>query len=497
MKKIVAPKRWAAMNRVEHPPLMSKQLLQGVCGGLRWLEVKNLAEYMARRAIEDGFPSTKKQQKALGVQSPPHQRPKTARRSKLQRKLSNPSTIATASPSQAASAALDSTRHRALLDSGAVVPAANAVTIVAASPQRELVTVTKSKRLVSYDVLDCTFGSGFHSGVVLENGKPYTRVVAMDCDLDATTSAREIVDEFGPQRFRFYARPMSEAKAMFGERSFDAVIIDPGPSITQLENPERGFALDDESDHSLDMRYGPNHGLGALEYLNTVPQNALSGALASYELLTPEQSMKLARAIRKGRPFGASRRVLEVVEEAGNDLPEEGWMAQDSWRKAPMSWKFLTSLRCIVNHERQELSEALQNALLLLRDDGRLVAFSRLPWEEKLISSTIEQHPHALLSYSESVSIDDVQEHGHSRHTKMWVATRTKQSSYILKNSRALTEETVRESAVRWMGGLYAGQTYGFPANNFTFENKDRKDWAAIHNNSKPLPFDWDDNPKG
>jgi 16S rRNA C1402 N4-methylase RsmH len=483
------------MSRVEHPPLMSKQLLQGVCGGLRWLETKNLAEYMAKRAIEDGFPSTKKQQKCLDARPPARQQVKVMRRGRLQKKSLTASAAEKTHASSERKTVSASSSRRALLDHGSLVPSSAALTVLP-SP-RELVAVTKQKRLVSYDVLDCTFGSGFHSGVVLENGKPYTRVVAMDCDLDATASAREIVDEFGAERFRFYARPMSEAKAMFGERSFDAVIIDSGPSITQLENPERGFLLDDESDHCLDMRYGPNNGLGALEYLNTVPQNALSGALASYELLTPEQSMKLARAIRKGRPFGASRRVLEVVEDAGNDLPEEGWAAQDSWRKAPMSWKFLISLRCIVNRERHELNEALQNALLLLRDDGRLVVFSRLPWEEKLIASTIEQHPHALLSYSEQVPIDDVQEHGHSRHTKMWVATRTKQSSYILKNSRSLTEEAVKESAARWMGGLYAGQTYGFPANNFTFENRDRKDWVAVRSNSKPLPFDWDDDPKG
>ncbi|KPI85308.1 S-adenosyl-methyltransferase mraW-like protein [Leptomonas seymouri] len=497
MKRIVSPKRWAAMNRVEHPPLMSKQLLQGVCGGLRWLEVKNLAEYMARRAIKEGFPSTKRQQKALDVRPPLHRVPKAVRKSKLQRKWSRASSDdeAAVASSRAGKALPASSSARALADPGAIVSSSTAMTDP--SSLKKLVAVTKQKRLISYDVLDCTFGCGFHSGVVLENGKPYTRVVAMDCDLSATTSAREIVSEFGPQRFRFYARPISEAKAMFGERSFDAVIIDPGPSNTQLESPERGFLLDDESDHCLDMRYGPNHGMGALEYLNVVPQSALSGALASYELLTPEQSMKLARAIRKRRPFGASRRVLEVVEEAGNDLPEDGWMAQDSRRKAPMSWRFLTSLRCIVNHERYELSEALQNALLLLRDDGRLVVFSRLPWEEKLIANTIEQHPHALLSYSESISIDDVQEHGHSRHTKMWVATRTKPSSYILKNSLSLTEETVRESAVRWMGGLYAGQTHGFPANNFTFENNDHKDWAAIRSNRKGVPFDWDDDPKG
>ncbi|KAG5504447.1 hypothetical protein JKF63_04899 [Porcisia hertigi] len=490
MKRIVAPKRWSAVNRVEQPPLMPKRLLQAVCGGLRWLESKNLAEFLARRAIQDGFPSTKQQQKALDARPPSPSRP-AGRKSRLHKKgvLHSPG----GAPRQSGSG-LDVLRTKGASD--ALVSTGAALALSSSSALDALVPLEKKKRLVTYDVLDCTFGTGFHTGVVLENGRPYTRVVAMDCDLETTANAREIADEFGANRFRFYARPMSEAKAMFGERSFDAVMIDPGPSLTQLENPERGFLLDDESDHALDMRYGPTQGLGALEYLNTVPQHALSAALASYQLLTPQQSMKLARAIRQRRPFTGAQGVLEVVEEAGDELPQDGWMTQASERKASMSWKFMTSLRCIVNSERHELNEALQNALLLLRTDGRLVVFSRLPWEENLISSTISQHPHALLSYSESIPIDDVQEHGHSRHTKMWVATRAQSSSYVLKNTQLLTEEMMQESSMRWMGGLFAGQTFGFPANNFTFENRDRKDWAAVRSNKSPPPFDNDDDPR-
>lgn len=496
MKRIVAPRRWSAVNRVEQPPLMPKLLLQGVCGGLRWLESKNLAEHLARRAIEDGFPSSKQQRRVLNAKpSPSAPSPRgasaaaTRRRSRLN-KRGSPSPLRLGSGER-----LDTSRE----SSASALVVANTTDALTSSSTTALqngLAVTKPKRLVTYDVLDCTFGSGFHTGVVLENGRPYTRVMAMDCDLDATASAREIAEEFGADRFRFYARPMSEAKSMFGERSFDAVMIDPGPSHTQLENPERGFLLDDESDHALDMRYGPAHGLGALEYLNTVPQHTLSGALAAYELLSPQQSMKLARAIRRGRPFRGARDVLRVVEEAGNELPEEGWMAQDSRRKAPMSWKFMTSLRCVVNHERYELSEALQHALLLLRTNGRLVVFSRLAWEESLIASTINTHPHALLSYTEAIPFEAVQEHGHSRHTKMWVATRSQSSSYMLKNSQTLTEEAVQESSMRWMGGLFAGQTYGFPANNFTFENRDRKDWAAVRSNTQGPAFDNDDDPK-
>ncbi|CAG9574354.1 S-adenosyl-methyltransferase mraW-like protein [Leishmania major strain Friedlin] len=489
MKRIVAPRRWSAINRVEHPPLMPKQLLQSVCGGLRWLESKSLAEFLAKRAIEEGFPCTKKQQRIFDAR-PPSSRP-ALRKSRLHKKCP---ARRSGGDVQRTEGSLEAPRTTGA--SGALVSSGAALALNS-SAFDALVPLAKRKRLVSYDVLDCTFGSGFHTGVVLENGRPYTRVVAMDCDVEATVSAREIVDEFGADRFRFYARPMSEAKAMFGERSFDAVMIDPGPSSTQLENPERGFLLNDESDHALDMRYGPTHGLGALEYLNTVPQHALSGALASYELLTPQQSMKLARAIRQRRPFDGAQRVLEAVEEAGNELPEEGWGTQGSRRKTSMSWNFMTSLRCIVNHERHELSEALQNALLLLRTDGRLVVFSRLPWEEKLISTTISQHPHALLSYSEAIPIEDVQEHGHSRHTKMWIVTRTQGSSYVLKNSQTLTGEAVQESSMRWMSGLFAGQTFGFPANNFTFENKDGKDWAAVRRNKNSPPFDSDDDPRG
>lgn len=448
------------------------------------METKSLAEYIAVKAVRDGFPSTKQQQKVLNAHFPKasssHQRKK--RRGKdTKLPSSNPLAITSGSRGEAAAAAAPS-------ESGALVPRT-----LTSSTSTDIVPFSRTRRLVSYDVLDCTFGSGFHSGVILENGKPYSRIVAMDCDLAATESAREMVTEFGPERFRFYPRPMSSAKAMFGERSFDAIIIDPGPSITQLDDPERGFLLDDENDHCLDMRYGPHQGLGALEYLNSVPQHTLSKALASYELLTPEQSMKLAREIRRGRPFRASRQVLAAVEAAGNELPEGGWFAQDSRRKAPMSWKFLISLRCIVNNERNELQNALQNALLMLRDDGRLVVFSSLMWEENLISETFHRHPHALLCYDEKISIDDVQEYGHSRHTKMWVGCRTKQSSYILKNAHTLTDADVRESSFRWMGGLYAGQIYGFPANNFTFENMDEKDWKAIRSNEKPPPFDWGD----
>lgn len=457
MKRLVSPVTYSQLQAVEHPPLMMKQLFQGICGGLRWLETKELAEFITQKAIEDGFYAKRKKSVS-----------RRASRLKYKNKQNNRDTLASCDNS-----ALD--HYRGL----SVVP--NPIS-------------TTPKRLVTYDVLDCTFGGGYHSGAILENGKPYTRVVALDCDPDVANVARTLAQEFGSDRFRFLSANMSSIYAMFGERSFDAVMIDPGPSVQQLEDPARGFLLQDESDHSLDMRYGPSIGTPLLPFLNTVPQRTLALSLAEYELLTMEQSVKFARIIRKGRPFKGSIDFLEKIEWIGTDEPLSDWTNQSSRKKASMPWEFVTSLRCLINDEKSELLSALRHAFLLVRDSGRVVVFSRLPWEEKLIEKTIQEHPHALLSYTENIDDNSVKTYGHSRHTKMWVAQRCKSSSFVLKNAaQPASSEEIKESHLRWMTGLYAGQSYGFPANNLTFENLEPSERRAMRRNASPPPPDYDD----
>eukprot|EP00796_Vickermania_ingenoplastis_P009806 gene9806-6882_t len=454
MSRLRQPLTWSQMNAVEHPPLMMKQLFQGVCGGLRWLDTKQLAEYLTKKAMEDGYNPSR----------PPLRAGKVRRSRKGEKK-----TTAIVSPSTD----LDLFRG-----------------ITSATPNLS----RKKQRLVSYDVLDCTLGGGYHAGAILENGSPFTRVVALDCDPDTAETARDLAHEFGGSRLRFFCSKMSSILSMFGERSFDAVMIDPGPSVQQLEDPVRGFLLQDDNDHSLDMRYGPQFGMPALSYLNSTSQRALGLDLAKYKLLTPEQCLKFGRIIRKARPFTGSLDFLSRIDGLDSDEPLDSWTLKGTFRKAPMPWEFITSLRSVINDEYTELKETLQQALLVVRDAGRVVVFSRYPWEAELIELTINEHPHAVIAYSETIDSDNVKKYGHTRHTKMWVAQRVKGSAFLLKNAvQPIEEGKIQESQLRWMTGLYGSQTHGFPAHNLTFENLDAREQNILKRNSEAPPFDYDD----
>lgn len=545
MTRFVAPKRWTNVHRVEDPPLMMKQLVQAVCGGMRWLETRMLGEHLSTRAVEHGLRANKAERNALGASKrfelsrtnlssrPRHGQiisknvrhvRKTTRSSSSQKiavsKSHLPEVPIDVQPFFANTLSKECDRGRHLLgrfhhhecdnfnDTHAKIKVKSTMRkkeeVDVSADDGKCLTVSASssalqfqvysQRLVTYDVLDCTFGSGYHSGAILKNGEPYTRVVAIDIDSATSIFAKRIISEFGNNRFRFFCSRMSHILSMFGESSFDAVIIDPGPSMTQVMDPARGFSLSDDlhivdGEHSFDLRCGSDCGMDALHFLNTVPQHTLAQMLTSYKMLTTQQSMKLARVIRVARPLSSSTSLLRAVQNACNHLPEEGWQSQNSRRRSPMSLNFFISLRGIINHEMYELREVLNNALLVLRPGGRVVIFSRVSWEESIIKNVIADHPYASLSYTEIIEARDVQEYGHVRHTKLWVVERTKQSNNTNK-SRSLSTDEVHESTLRWLSGAFAGQSHGFPAYNTTFIDVDESEKRTIKRNEQLPPLD-------
>ncbi len=112
--------------------------------------------------------------------------------------------------------------------------------------------------------VDATFGRGGHARRILAALAASGRVVALDRDPAAETSAQAIDDA----RFTFRRAWFSELPpvlAGLGVGAVDGVLLDLGISSPQIDDPERGFSL--RADGPLDMRMDPARGESAAAFL--------------------------------------------------------------------------------------------------------------------------------------------------------------------------------------------------------------------------------------
>ena len=104
-------------------------------------------------------------------------------------------------------------------------------------------------------VLDLTFGSGTTAGKLL-SASEQIRVIGVDCDPQCADTMWRMKCDYG-DRFRSYISKWSGLPSLLqgdGEREqCDGVLIELGPSRTQLEDRSRGF--DSSQDGRLDLRY--------------------------------------------------------------------------------------------------------------------------------------------------------------------------------------------------------------------------------------------------
>jgi 16S rRNA C1402 N4-methylase RsmH len=433
----------ADATMVEHQAPMVRAVVQAVVGGRRLEDIRASNDFMTEMAIVDGSINASKKTRAA------FHLPEKSKKKKSLRKV-----VPTKSTER--------------------VPLDGALT-----------------RTVTFDVLDCTFGGGMHSAAVLE-AAPFARVVALDCDYAVGGVAKTFAATYGTERFRFFGNRMSESLAMFGESVFDSVMIDPGPTEAQLMDPRRGFSLTSDCSHPMDMRYGPQMKLGALEYLNRCSQSELRESLSKYGMLSMEQCFMMARNVCSRRPFYGSHDVVAAVSSPGEQWDDDLWRYQCTLKKLSMPAKFFFSLRGVVNHEWHELKSATENGVLLLRDGGRMAVLTTHNWERDLVRSLVHENPNALLLYEESITPEEVMEEGASRHHSVMVIGKTNASSFPIKNIN-ITEDEVQRSATEWVAGAVGGQTFGFPAHNFSFRDLDQSERRAAAKNRRGAGFDRDD----
>lgn len=229
--------------------------------------------------------------------------------------------------------------------------------------------------------VDCTFGRGGHSQGILSKLSASGQLLAIDRDATAIDSdyAKVLLKD---DRFKLKHCCFSELENIVAHEGLtgkiDGVLFDLGVSSPQLDDPERGFSF--LKDGPLDMRMTRNVGISAEQWLAQVAEKDLVKVLSEYG--EERFARRIARAVIETRtktPITTTRQLANLIEES---LPFR------EKHKHPATRTF-QAIRIEINRELDELKEALQQSVHILKPGGRLVVISFHSLEDRIVKQFI------------------------------------------------------------------------------------------------------------
>lgn len=225
-------------------------------------------------------------------------------------------------------------------------------------------------------VVDATLGAGGVSAAFLSRILPGGRVLALDRDPSAVSSAQRRFTGYG-DGFTAVVGRFSELERIAAEQQIqaDIVVMDLGISSLQLDDPQRGFSF--QADGPLDMRMGTDEKTPtAAEILATYSETELADLF--WQLGEERQSRRIARAIVSARQQAPIESTAQLAEITARAVPRRYWPK----RIHPATRVFL-ALRIAVNDELGELERGLAAATQILRPGGRIGTLSFQPSEHR------------------------------------------------------------------------------------------------------------------
>lgn len=226
--------------------------------------------------------------------------------------------------------------------------------------------------------VDCTFGRGGHSKLILEKLNKEGRLIAIDRDKSAYEEGLKIKDT----RFEIVHAHFSEINEVLkakGISKVDGVLLDLGISSPQIDQGDRGFSF--RFDAYLDMRMDQTKGITAAELLKKIEQKELEKILKEYG--EEKFARRISTAIIKERDeLGSIETTKQLAKIVADHMPKKE-IGQD-----PATRTF-QALRIYVNRELQELKEALPKILELLETDGIMVVISFHSLEDRIVKQFI------------------------------------------------------------------------------------------------------------
>lgn len=225
--------------------------------------------------------------------------------------------------------------------------------------------------------VDCTFGGGGHSRLLLEKLSDQAKLIAFDQDEKAYLNAR--CRFAGDKRVIFFRRNfvhMENTLDTEGLLPVTGIMFDLGVSSPQLDEAERGFSY--RHDAPLDMRMDRSAEFSAAELVNGWDEAELTRIIRAYgEEKWASRISKFIVEARKEQEIKTTGRLVEIIKAA---------VPAGARKEGPHPAKrTFQALRIAVNRELDVLAEALDQALRCLDSGGRLAVITFHSLEDRTV----------------------------------------------------------------------------------------------------------------
>ena len=229
--------------------------------------------------------------------------------------------------------------------------------------------------------VDGTLGGAGHSSRIaaeLTTG----RLIGIDRDPVALKAAGKRLEPFGDRVTLVHSNfcEMTSALAELGIDGVDGILLDLGVSSPQLDEVERGFSY--MADAPLDMRMNNEDVLTADTVVNTWPYEELKRIL--YEYGEERYAPQIASAICRRRETAPIRTTLELVDVIRSAMPPAA--LREKQHPAKRSFQ---AIRIAVNDELNSVAKAMEAAIPLLRQGGRLAVITFHSLEDRIVKNAM------------------------------------------------------------------------------------------------------------
>ncbi len=233
--------------------------------------------------------------------------------------------------------------------------------------------------------VDCTFGQGGHSRLILEKNGPEGKVLGIDLDKEQIEKC-ELEFEKYKNRMVLVQGSYAGLTDIVEKKDFkpiSGILLDLGMSSEQLENSRRGFTF--QKNELLDMRYdNKNQNLTAEEIINKWSREEVEKIFKEYG--EEKFAKQITNKIIEDRKTKKIKSTFELVEIIKNAVP-----ARFQHGKIHCATRVFQALRIAVNGELNNLKKVLPQIISVLSPGGRMAIISFHSLEDRIVKNFFKE----------------------------------------------------------------------------------------------------------